>query len=112
MSDDLKSFKISDATPRGQTRQAKNKGGDDEAAAASVGFPSIEAQVEHDGPAMAGLDERYDRLEALSKSGSNKEKAGAKKAMMAYERTHALLTHLLNTKAQLSGGAEGEEEQN
>jgi hypothetical protein len=102
MSDDLKSFKISDATPRGQTRQPKSKGAEDPPAA-SVGFPSIEAQVEQDGPALPGLDERYDRLEALSKSGSNKEKAGAKKAMLAYERTHALLTHLLNTKAELSG---------
>jgi hypothetical protein len=109
MSDDLKSFKISDATPRAQTRQAKTRG-DGAQEAASVGFPSIEAQVEHDGPAMAGLDERYDRLEALSKSGSNKEKAGAKKAMLAYERTHALLTHLLNTKAQLAGGGEGQEQ--
>ena len=108
MSDDLKSFKISDATPRGQTRQAKAKAGEEQAAA-SVGFPSIEAQVEADGPAMAGLDERYDRLEELSKSGSAREKAGAKKAMMAYERTHALLTHLLNTKAQLSGGGEEQE---
>lgn len=105
MSDDLKSFKISDATPRGQTRRPKAKD-DTPPEAGSVGFPSIEAQVENDGPALPGLDERYDRLEALSKSGSPKEKAGAKKAMVAYERTHALLTHLLNTKQQLAGGGD------
>ena len=105
MTDDLKSFKISDATPRGQTRQAKTKESSPETAA-SVGFPSIEAQVEQDGPALAGLDERYDRLEALSKTGSAREKAGASKAMVAYERAHALLTHLLNTKADLAGSNE------
>jgi len=109
MTDDLKSFKISDATPKGQSRQGK-KVAEESGPPPSVGFPSIEAQVEHDGPAMAGLDERYDRLEALSKSGSNKEKAGAKKAMLAYERTHALLTHLLNTKQELSGDGDEQSE--
>lgn len=107
MSDQLKSFKISDATPRGSDRGGK-KGQDKAAPSSSVGFPNIEAQVEQDGPALAGLDDRYDLLVELSKSGSAKDKAAAKKAALAYERAHGLLTHLLSTKAQLAGGGEGE----
>lgn len=107
MSDDLKSFKISDATPKGADRGSRKSA--EGAATSSVGFPNVEAQVESDGPALQGLDDRYDLLVEMSKSGTPKDKAAAKKAALAYERAHGLLTHLLNTKQQMSGaGDEGE----
>lgn len=105
MSDELKSFKISDATPKGDQKRTTKGGSDDAGAPASVGFPHIEAEVEHDGPSLAGLAERLALLEDMAKSSTaQKDKAAAKKASLAYERTRDLVEHLLATKAQLSGG--------
>jgi hypothetical protein len=40
----------------------------------------------------------------MQKVGGNKEKLAAKKAAAAYERAHALLRYLLDTKARLQQG--------
>lgn len=102
--DDLKSFKISDKVkpqvepPRpGQSKEA-------EAPPPSVGFPRIEAVVEADVPDLTGLASRQAELEGLTGSGSNKDKAAAKKAALAYQRTRELITYLLETKAKMVGG--------
>ena len=109
-SDDLKTFKISDqvkpAVGQSQAR-AKAKGAPAQAEPASVGFPMIEALVESDAPDISGLNTRLEQLTALqSESRNNKEKAGAKKAVIAYERTIDLLQYLLDTKSALNAPAE------
>ena len=111
MSDSMKGFKISDATPKAVDRKAAKKDGGKESTSeppSSVGFPRIEAEVEHDGPGLAGLRAHMAELEELAKSGSMKEKPAAKKAADAYARTVGLLEHLLATKQKLGqGGSEG-----
>jgi hypothetical protein len=111
MSDSMKGFKVSDATPKAIDRKGAKKDGGQDAAGetpSSVGFPRIEAEVEQDGPGLAGLRARLGELEELAKSGSMKEKPAAKKAAEAYARTVGLLDHLLATKQKLGqGGSEG-----
>ncbi len=96
--EELKGFKISDQVkapvdkPRAKKAEASPP--------PSVGFPRIEAVVESGD--LAGLEGHLQLLRDMQKSGSNKEKLAAKKAAAAYERAHALLTFLLETKARLS----------
>jgi len=99
MSEDLKSFKISDTARRGV--DSPKKKGEEAGPPPSVGFPNIEAQVEQDGPALAGMRERHAGLMEMSKSGDPKAKAAARKAALGYERSLALLEHLLATKQQM-----------
>lgn len=97
----MKSFKISDQQKPGVAKPTAKKG---EAEAPSAGFPTIEALVEQSAPDLSGLDARHAQLAELAKSGaSNKEKAGAKKAAVAYERAKDLVEHLLDTKARMAG---------
>ncbi len=102
MSDDLKSFKISQQVKHRVTRPglaAKSKAGE-----ASVGFPLIEALLESEEPDVSGLNERLDRLQQMASAGSMKDKAGAGKAAIAYERTADLLEHLFATKSAIGSG--------
>lgn len=106
-SDELKGFKISDQVRQRVDRPGGNggkKGGSSEGPAESVGFPRIEALVGSDEPDVSGLAARMATLQELADSGSLKEKAGAKKAAIAYERAADLIEHLLATKSSLQGG--------
>ncbi len=104
--DELKGFKISDQVRQRVDRpgEKKGKGGAGAAPAESVGFPRVEALVGSETPDLSGLSTRMTALQELAASGSNKEKAGAKKAAVAYERAGDLIEHLLETKAALQGG--------
>ena len=106
--DELKGFKISDQVQQRVDRPAAgSKKGDKAGSAESVGFPRIEALVGSSEPDLSGLATRMTALQELASSGSNKEKAGAKKAAVAYERAADLLEHLLQTKAAMGGGGGG-----
>ena len=105
MSDkDLKSFKISDQVkqqvkqPSGSARATKSVA----EPPPSVGFPQIEATVEVGD--LTDMEGRLEQLRELAKSGSNKDKLAAKKAVGAYERGLALLNYLLETKARIAQG--------
>lgn len=103
--DRLKGFKISDQVrqrvdrPAGADKKGKGKPGEQE----SVGFPRVEALVGSEEPDLSGLATRMATLQELAAGGSLKEKAGAKKAAVAYERAADLLEHLLATKAAMQG---------
>ena len=101
MSDDLKSFKIADAVKKtvdGPRPQKK----EETPPTSSVGFPRIEALVEMETPDLAGLQERLAALSELAKgTGPAKTKSQAKKAALAYEKTLALVEHLLETKKKM-----------
>lgn len=103
-SDDLKSFKIGDKVK--QPVDPPRPGQKEEPAPppASVGFPRIEAMVEADLPDLSGLESRQAELEGLAGTGSNKDKAAAKKAALAYQRARELIAYLLETKTKMAGG--------
>ncbi len=103
MSDELKSFKISAKVPRAVDR--KKPKGEGTIEAPSAGFPIIEAMLEQEEVDLGGFGDRHAQLADLAQNGAdNREKANAKKAAIAYERTHDLLEHLLSTKEQMKGG--------
>lgn len=102
--DDLKSFKISDKVKK-PVEPPRPK--DDLPAQASVGFPRIEAVVEAAVPDLSGLEARQAELAGLAKGGSNKQRAAAKKAALAYQRVRELVAYLLETKARMSAGGGG-----
>lgn len=105
--DDLKSFKIGDKVKK--PVEPPKAGAKTEAPpqAASVGFPRIEAVVEQDQPDLSGLQARRAELEAQAGSAkANKDKAAAKKAALAYQRTEELITYLLETKAKMTSGGD------
>lgn len=108
-SDELKGFKISDQVrqrvdrPAGGGKKGAGKSGEGE----SVGFPRVEALVGSEEPDLSGLSTRMAALQELAASGSMKEKAGAKKAAVAYERAADLIEHLLETKAALQAPKDG-----
>ena len=109
MTDDLKSFKISDAVKPTVDKPKGGKGASQEQPAAtgapSAGFPKIEALVEAANPDTTGLEQREAELLEMSKGkGSNKEKANAKKAAQAYAKTRALIAYLLETKHKMQRG--------
>jgi hypothetical protein len=69
----------------------------------SVGFPAVEVRLEN-GTIESLADElrpSYEKLEEIVLNGPKKEKAAAKKAMAAYERTADLFEYLFETKAAL-----------
>jgi hypothetical protein len=103
---ELKSFKISDQMkptvdqPRAKEEPAPSTG--------SAGFPKIEALVEAAMPDTTGLEQREAELLEMSKGkGTNKEKASAKKAAQAYNKTRALIAYLVETKHKMQGGRSG-----
>ncbi len=101
----LETFKIGD-TQRPGVLKAK-KGAEAPAPAPeskSVGFARIEKILEHDDAAT--LSENLGKLinsieEFESKATTNKDKAAAKKAIVAVERTADLLDYLFQTKASM-----------
>jgi hypothetical protein len=102
----LESFKIGDTQQPGVKKPAK---GDDaarqaESEAASLGFRRIETILEDD-DAMAvseNLSKLLQNLEAFEKQAkSNKDKAAAKKAIIAVERAADLLDYLFQTKSAI-----------
>lgn len=105
--DELGSFKIGDM--RRPSLRTSSKGGQRAAEpepAPSVGFPAVEARLESstvDGVAEE-LRASYEQLEAMSTTGDMRKKAGAKKAMGAYERAADLFEYLFQTKDALSQG--------
>lgn len=102
----MKSFRIADQQKPGVSKPGAKK--QDAVEAPSAGFPRIEALVEQASPDLGGLDARHAQLSELATKGaSNKEKAAAKKAAVAYERTRDLVEHLLATKAQMASGGGG-----
>ncbi len=102
MSDELKSFKISDQ------RKPTVSGGrpkEEAPAPSSAGFPHIEALVESPAPDLSGLTARHSQLDELAKAkGTAKEKADAKRAAGAYGKALALIEYLLETKRNMAGG--------
>ena len=107
MTDDLKSFKISDAVKPTVDKPKAGKASQEQAATTpgSAGFPKIEALVEAAHPDTTGLEQREAQLLEMSKGkGSNKEKANAKKAAQAYAKTRALIGYLLETKHKMQRG--------
>jgi hypothetical protein len=103
MTEDLKSFTIQSRVNQRVDRPASTPSGDAENAA-SVGFPRIEALVEADSLDLQGLSSRRAQLQEIVKSGGPKEKPAAQKAALAYERTEALLHHLMEIKASMGQG--------
>lgn len=106
MSDELKSFKIGDQKKPGIGKPAAKKAAERESS--SVGFPRIEAVVEAEKPDLSGLQARHAQLSEMAAvpQASNKEKAAAKKAAVAYERAQDLVEYLLETKARMAQGGD------
>lgn len=102
MSDDLKGFQIQSRVHQRVDRPSGPKTSE-ETDSSSVGFPRIEALVEAGAPDLQGLATRRTQLQELAKAGSTKEKPAAQKAALAYERTEALVSYLLETKANMRG---------
>lgn len=103
--DDLESFRISDVR-RPQVRGgARPKETEPVQEDESVGFPNIESMLESSSIEEISEELRlsYTQLEALSAAPDMKNKAAAKKAMVAYERVADLFEYLFETKASLRG---------
>lgn len=107
--DDFSSFKIGDM--RRPSVRTSNKSSDSSEPApesASVGFPAVEARLE--GGTVDSVAEElrgsYEKLEEMTASGDMRGKAGAKKAMGAYERAADLFEYLFQTKDALQGPGE------
>lgn len=98
MSDELKSFKISDQVKR--TVDKPKKGEEAVLSAPSAGFPRIEALIESDSIDLGWVEARRNQLVALSNDGSADPqiKGGARKAALAYKHVGELMDHLMNTK--------------
>ena len=104
MTDDLKSFKISDQV-KPTVDKPRPKSQEQAPPPSSTGFPNIEALVESAAPDLSGFEARQAQLDEMTKApGSQKDKAGAKKAGIAYAKARALIDYLLETKAKMSSG--------
>jgi hypothetical protein len=99
--DDLKGFKISDQVKTKVDRPTKKEVV--APAAPSAGFPALEALVDAE-PDMGGFHARHASLVEMSKSGTTKDKAAARKAATAYEKTKDVIGVLMDTKKKLGGG--------
>ena len=100
--DDLKSFKIADKVKTAVEPPRPGARAEPEPQPASVGFPRIEAVVELAQADLSGMAARQAELEGMSAAGSNKDKAAAKKAALAYQRARELIDYLLETKAKMA----------
>lgn len=107
--EDLGSFKIGDVR-RAEVRsfQKAGPGEPEPQESLSVGFPSIEERLENGSIEDLAEELRgsYEKLEDLVQNGDMKEKAGAKKAMVAYERCADLMEYLFDTKQALQSPSE------
>jgi hypothetical protein len=105
----LEPFKIGDTQKPGVARPKK---GSDKPAetpqSQSVGFARIEKILENDDAGTMGenLSKLIHSLEEFEKKATtNKDKASAKKAIVAVERTADLLDYLFQTKASMQSGS-------
>lgn len=98
MSDELKSFKISDQVKR--TVDKPKPGEEIAAPTPSAGFPRIEALIENDSIDLEWVAARRNELLALSNASDTlpKTKSGARKAALAYKHVGELIEHLMSTK--------------
>ncbi|MBI4822379.1 MAG: hypothetical protein HY791_39330 [Deltaproteobacteria bacterium] len=111
--DELSSFKISDLrkpnvrSTAGQ-RSSKSAAKEEEPPSISAGFPLVEGWLESGSADKVAdaLRPSYEKLEELSRTGDQKLRGPAKKAMGAYERTADLFEYLFSTKDAIakSGG--------
>ena len=107
--DELSSFKIGDLKRpevKSFKRGSASKSTDPEPEAASVGFPAVESRLES-GTAESLAEElrpSYEKLEELATGGDMKQRAAAKKALIAYERTADLFEYLYATKDSIGKG--------
>ena len=104
----LESFKIGDTQKPGvaKAKKGSEKQGD-APQSQSVGFARIEKILETDDAATMGenLSKLIHSLDEFEKKAStNKDKAAAKKAVVAVERTADLLDYLFQTKTQMQSG--------
>jgi hypothetical protein len=102
----LESFKIGDTQKAGVSRPGRAAQTDDraESEAHSLGFRRIETILEEDdtGAVSEGLNALLQKLEEFqSAATTNRDKAAAKKAIVAVERTADLLDYLFQTKASM-----------
>lgn len=105
--DDMSTFKIGDMRrPSVRATKKPSAPAAPEAAEPSIGFPAVEARLE--GGTVDSVAEElrgsYEQLEQMSASGDMRKKAGAKKAMGAYERAADLFEYLFETKDALQSG--------
>lgn len=103
--DELKGFRIGDKRrPEVRGQVSPSSGKVVVAESPSAGFPAIESRLEQKTVDEVAEELRgsYEKLEALSEDGNMKEKAAAKKAMAAYERTADLFEYLYMTKEALA----------
>lgn len=110
--ENLQSFKIGDTRSPGigQPKVAKrSRQQEQESEEASVGFNRIERILEDEDPVRVSetLGALHQKLEAhLEQAQSNRDKAQAKKALIAVERTADLMDYLFQTKAAMESGTE------
>lgn len=104
----LESFKIGDTQKPGVAKAKKGSEKQPDAPQTqTVGFARIEKILENDDTAAMGenLSKLIHSLEEFEgKATTNKDKAAAKKAIVAVERTADLLDYLFQTKAQMQSG--------
>ena len=104
----LESFKIGDTQKAGVAKPKKgSEKQEDTPQSQSVGFARIEKILENDDAAT--MSENLSKLinsldEFEKKATTNKDKAAAKKAIVAVERTADLLDYLFQTKTQMQSG--------
>lgn len=105
--DDLQTFKIGDTQSPGieKARPAlRSRQQDQQSEAASVGFNRIERILEDEDPVRVSnaLGELHQKLEErLESVQTQREKAGAKRALVAVERAADLMDYLFQTKASM-----------
>lgn len=102
--DDFSTFKIGDMRRAAVRTTKPARGGKAEAAAEpSLGFPAVEARLESGTVDSVAEELRasYEQLDGMSTQGDTRSRAGAKKAMGAYERAADLFEYLFQTKAAL-----------
>lgn len=102
----LESFKIGDTQQPGvkKAKKGDNAERQAESEAASLGFRRIETILEDDDAATVSenLSNLLQNLETFEKQAkSNRDKAAAKKAIIAVERAADLLDYLFQTKSAL-----------
>lgn len=100
----LESFKIADTRKPQVAGPKKATAAADNAATQSVGFARIERILDQESPDQiaANMNDILGKLEEFEKKATTpKDKAGAKKAMVAVERAADLMDYLFQTKAAL-----------
>ena len=105
----LESFKIADTRKPGVTAPARADAPPPPPESRSLGFKRIEGLLESDGPGTvrAGLESLKGELAKVEKgAAANRDRAAAKKALAAVDRTAELMDFLYDTKeSMLRGGS-------